>query len=289
MRLAWTLLGAALLSAVAQAKLVEEQFDLPVAVIDGYGKVTEQAIKLTVFFDDQTPAPRPLLLLNHGRAAEAVDRANFGRARYTDNSRWFAKNGFTVALPTRVGYGVSAGPDLEDTGACDRKAYPPAYAAAAQQVRQALAFMLKRPDVLPDRSVVVGQSFGGATTITLLADPPAGVLAGINFAGGGGGNPKTQPGRPCSPARLEQMFATYGKTAKLPTLWVYTENDLFMGPKHPREWFDAFQKAGGNGRFMQFPPNGEDGHSLFTAAPAVWRPLVVEFLNQQGFALKEAP
>lgn len=289
MRLVWTLLGAALLTGASQAKLVEDQVDLPVAVTDGYGKVTEQAIKLTVFFDDQTPAPRPLLLLNHGRAAEAVDRANFGRARYTDNSRWFAKNGFVVALPTRVGYGVSGGPDLEDTGACDRKTYPPAYAAAAQQVRQAHAFMLKRPDVLPDRTVVLGQSFGGATTVALMADAPAGVVAGINFAGGGGGNPKTQPGRPCSPARLEQMFAGYGKTAQLPTLWVYTENDLFMGPKHPREWFDAFQKAGGKGRFMQFPPNGEDGHALFTAAPAVWRPLVVEFLNQQGFALKEAP
>jgi|GEM_PF-6869226 len=38
---------------------------------------------------------------------------------------------------------------------------------------------------------------------------------------------------------------------------------------------------------MQFPPHGEGGHSLFTSAPTIWRPLVVDFLRKQGFALKE--
>jgi dienelactone hydrolase len=135
---------------------------------------------------------------------------------------------------------------------------------------------------------VIGQSFGGATAVAVAALNPSGVVAAINFAGGGGGNPKTQPGRPCGPHRLETMFRDYGATAKLPMLWVYTENDKYFGPTYPKEWFEAFRAAGGQGEFVQFPPHGEDGHSLFTAFPAVWRPAVVEFLRKRGFEMKDA-
>ena len=128
--------------------------------------------------------------------------------------------------------------------------------------------MQQRPFVAKDRSVVIGQSYGGATAVTVASLNPPGVVAAINFAGGGGGNPKTQPERPCAPNRLETMFGQYGATAKLPMLWVYTENDQYFGPKHPKEWFEAFRKAGGNGEFIQFPPHGSDGHALFTAFPA---------------------
>lgn len=111
---------------------------------------------------------------------------------------------------------------------------------------------------------------------------PEGVKATINFAGGGGGNPVTQPGQPCAPYRLEQMFGNYGKTARIPTLWIYTENDLWMGAKYPPQWHQAFVNAGGVGEFVQFEPNGKDGHGLFTQAPEVWRPKVQGFLRQQG-------
>jgi dienelactone hydrolase len=276
------------LSAVAaHAKLVEEQQDLAVQVTNAYGKRIEQSIKLTIFVDDSTPAPRPILVLNHGRAPEAVERAGMGRARYGDVSRWLAARGFAVAVPTRIGYGVSGGEDVEDSGDCARKNYPAAYLPAAQQTLAALQLMQARPDTLKDRSVVLGQSFGGATSVAVASLNPPGVVAAINFAGGGGGNPKTQPGRPCAPQRLERMFADYGHTARVPMLWVYTENDQFFGPAYPREWFDAFVKAGGTGEFKQFPPHGDDGHSLFTRFPAAWHPVVGEFLRQRGFDIKE--
>jgi dienelactone hydrolase len=272
---------------LAQARLVEQQFDLPVRVADAYGKVFEQPIKVTVFFDDARPAPRPLLLLNHGRAAEAAERAKMGRARYGDASRWLAAQGFVVAVPTRIGYGVSGGEDLEFTGACNAKRYEPGYAAAVEQSLAVLQAMRARPDVLPDRTVVMGQSFGGAVAVALAARAPSGVVAAINFAGGGGGNPKTQPQRPCGTPQLERLFAGYGQTARLPMLWVYTENDMFFGPELPREWFAAYKAAGGVGEFRQLPPHGDDGHALFTRAPETWQPLVAEFLRRQGFGVKE--
>jgi dienelactone hydrolase len=272
---------------VAPARMLEEQFDLPVKVTDAYGKTIEQPIKVTLFIDDARPAPRPLLVLTHGRAPEAEARAALGRARYSDNARWLAARGFAVAVPTRIGYGVSGGPDVEDTGPCEKKRYPPGYAAAAQQVVAVLQALRQRPDIAPDRIVVAGQSYGGATAITVASQNPPGVVAVINFAGGGGGNPKTQPGRPCAPHQLERMFGDYGATARLPTLWIYTENDLFLGAEGPRDWFAAFKKAGGTGEFTQFPPHGDDGHGLFTSAPATWRPLVSDFLRRQGFDIKE--
>lgn len=277
-------LAAGLLCAgAAQAKLVEEVTKVPVKVSDAYGKAIAQDIVVTVYFDDAAPKPYPVLVLNHGRAPEPEKRAAMGRVRTSANSRWLARLGFMVAVPTRIGYGDSGGEDVEDTGPCTRKNYPPGYAAAAQQTVQLLEFMRQRPDTAKDRAVVMGQSMGGATAITVAAMNPSGVQAIVNFAGGGGGNPATMPQNPCATPLLERMFATYGKTARIPTLWVYTENDMYFGPKFPKQWFDAFKAAGGVGEYVLFPPNGESGHGLFTQAPEVWQARVIAFLQANGY------
>jgi hypothetical protein len=69
----------------------------------------------------------------------------------------------------------------------------------------------------------------------------------------------------------------------VPMLWVYTENDQYFGPKYPKEWFDAYVRQGAPARFVQFPPHGEDGHSLFTSFPQAWRAELMQFLQAQGF------
>jgi dienelactone hydrolase len=267
----------------AHARLHEEQIDLPVKVIDAYGKPIEHTIKVTVFSDDTNPTPAPVLVLNHGRAAEAQDRVKLGRVRYIDASRYLVQRGFIVAVPTRVGYGVSGGEDVEYSGVCERKNYLPGYAAAAQQTVAVLEALRQRPDAAKDRAIVMGQSYGGATSVTVAALNPPGVQGAINFAGGGGGNPKTQPQRPCAPQLLERMFSGYGKTAQVQMLWVYTENDMYFGPKYPRDWHQAYVAAGGKAQFVQFPPQGDDGHLLFSRFPQLWQPKVSEFLDSIGF------
>ena len=288
-RLALGVLAAALGlgGAPAGAALVEAQFTLPAKVSDAYRKQVERPIVVTTFVDDSTPVPRPVLLINHGRAGDPAARAALGRARYTDNARWFAAFGFIVAVPTRIGYGVTGGEDVESSGPCSSPNFGPGFNAAATQMQAVLEHLRARPDVAPDRAVVVGQSYGGASSIALAALMPAGVQAAINFAGGSGGNPQGSPRRPCQPNRLERTFAGYGRTARIPTLWLYTENDLYFGPKYPREWFEAFREAGGTGEFHQFPPHGEDGHTLFTSHPATWQPVVEDFLRRQGYTRPE--
>ena len=272
----------------AAARLVEEPFELPVEVLDAYGKTIARPITVTLFRDDARSSPQPLAVLNHGRAADAAERAALGRARISDTARWLVQQGFVVAVPTRIGYGVTGGEDVEDTGSCSSKRYAPGFAAAAQQTVAVLAALQRRSDVAPDRALVIGQSFGGMTSVAVAAQAPPGVVAAINFAGGGGGNPKTQPGRPCAPHLLERLAADYGASARLPMLWVYTENDLYFGATYPRVWFEAYRKAGGNAEFVQFPTTGADGHRLFVDHPDVWRPTVAAFLRRQGFDIKDA-
>ncbi len=274
---------AALTTAAAHAKLVQTVMNVPVKVSNVYGKVIERDAVVTFFYDDATSQPRPIVLINHGRAATADKRAAFGRSTAITNASWFAAMGFAVVVPTRLGYGVTGGDDVEDTGDCKRKNYPPGYVAAAVQTMQILAHVRQRNDVVPDKTLVLGQSFGGATAITVAAQNPPGVLAAINFAGGGGGNPETQPQEPCATQMLKAMFATYGETSRIPTLWIYAENDQWMGPKYPREWFEAFKAKGGVGEFVLYPPNGKDGHGHFSQDPAVWRPRALDFLRANGY------
>jgi dienelactone hydrolase len=277
------------MAAAAHSRLLEETMDLPVSVADAYGKQITRTIKVTVFSDDGNPRPAPVLVLNHGRPADAQDRAGLRRVRYADASRFFVQRGFIVAVPTRIGYGVTGGEDVEDSGACSRKNYPPGFDAAAQQTVAVLQVVRERPDAAKDRAAVVGQSYGGATSVAFAALNPPGVQAAINFAGGSGGNPKLAPQRPCAPALLERMFRKYGETARIPMLWIYTENDMYFGPTHPREWHAAFAAAGGSAQFVQFPPHGEDGHTLFTQFPDAWQPKVAAFLDAHGFTAPAGP
>lgn len=288
MRAAATAALATLLmvATATQARLREEQMELPVEVTDGYGKVLRHTILVTVFSETANPAPAPVLVINHGRPADPEGRASLGRARYFEVSRFFVKQGFIVVVPTRIGYGDTGGEDVEDTGGCTKKNYAPGYAAAAQQTLAVLEAVRRRADTDKDKAVVIGESFGGASAASLAALNPRGVRAAINIGGGGGGDPRKQPQRPCEPKQLEHMFRIHGKTAKVPMLWIYAENDMYFGPKHPREWFEAYIGQGAPAQFVQYPPQGEDGHSLFTRFPEVWIPAVVSFLQALGF---EAP
>ena len=281
--------AASLVCSAASAAVVEAQIEVPVEVTDAYGKTIAAPIKASFFVDDATPAPHPILVINHGRASDASARAALGRYRPLEVVRWLAQLGFLVAVPTRLGYGSTGGEDVEDSGACARKVYAPGYRAAAQQTLAVIETARARADTLKDRTVVVGQSYGGATAVAIAALNPSGIVASINFAGGGGGNPKTRARAPCAPVLLQRLFADYGRSARVPMLWLYTENDLYWGAQYPKDWLAAYREGGGRAEFMQFPPHGDDGHSLFTRFPAVWQPTVRAFLREQGFDVKESP
>jgi dienelactone hydrolase len=264
------------------ARILEEVTELPVTVANMRGHSVSRAIKVTIFRDDAA-ARSPFLVLNHGRPAKFEDFARLGRVRYSDNSRYLVARGFAVFVPTRIGYGATGGEDVEYSGACGARKYPPVYEAAALQTIRVIEHARALPYVDGARGIVVGQSFGGATVIAVAAKNVPGVLAAVNFAGGGGGNPTGRPQDPCRADLLEQLFAGYGATARIPTYWLYSENDMYFGKELPQRWFKAFQAAGGRGEFVQLPPHGADGHASFTRNPSAWRPAFEDFLRKSGF------
>ena len=265
------------------ADINETVFRLPTTVKTMYGQVVTRDMIVTQF-KPAGDGPFPIALLLHGRSA--TDRSQPARQRYVQAARYFVRRGFAVWMPTRLGYGDSGiDPDPEDSGQCSRKDYPPGYEAAATSALNVIAYAKQQPFADPSRIVILGQSYGGATAIALAAKNPPGVLGTINFAGGGGGDPVGRTYNPCRPDLLEQTFGDYGKTARIPTMWVYTENDRYFGPKYPKEWHAAFVKNGGNGRFEAMPALGDDGHLFFSRGFPQWRPLVDGFLRQLGFAM----
>ena len=273
------LFAALFVANAACARIIEEVVEIPVEATDRKGQTVSHSIKVTVIRDDAR-ARSGFLVFNHGRSPKR--EANQSRAyssTYRDNARWFASKGFVVFLPMRVGYGGTGGPDVEESGPCNAKNYPPVYDAAAAQTLKVIEYAKGLPYIDATNGVVAGQSFGGTTAITLAARNVPGVRAVVNFAGGGGGNPETLPEKPCGESRLAELFASYGAIARIPTLWLYSENDLYWGKDKPHGWFDGFIARGGAGRFVQLPPYRSDGHPIYTGNPSSWRPELETFLH----------
>jgi dienelactone hydrolase len=270
-------LAIASASAVS-AKVVQEAIELPVEVTDIQGEVVRHRIKVTIVRDD-AKANSPFLILNHGRGATREINAARSVASFNANARYFVSKGFAVFMPLRVGYGETGGPNVEFAGKCDAENYPPVYEAAAAQTVTVVQYAKTLPYIDRANGLVIGQSFGGTTAIAIAAKSMKGVRATINFAGGGGGRPDTDPEQPCGVDRMTALFASYGATTKIPTLWLYSENDKYWGATIPRTWFDAFVGRGGNGRFVKLPPYKDNGHPIFTGDPDAWKPAFEDFLR----------
>jgi hypothetical protein len=138
------------------------------------------------------------------------------------------------------------------------------------------------------RTILVGQSAGGIGALAVAADPPAGLLAVLNFAGGRG---SPRPGFVCGEPQLVGTFARLGRTARIPTVWFYTENDLYFRPALARRFHAAYTAGGAPARLVELPPFGSDGHALFGryAGIPIWRPHVDAFLRSLGLPTWDVP
>ncbi|MDP1536398.1 MAG: alpha/beta fold hydrolase [Burkholderiales bacterium] len=280
------MLACAVATALA-AEVDERIMAVPVQLRDATGAALAQDIVVSVF-EARGGAPYPLLVLNHGRPVS--DRASLRRVRYAQAARFFASLGYSVWVPTRIGYGASGtAVDAEYAGPCNNRDFARSFGIAADQVQQVIDYARREPNIDAQHIVVAGQSYGGATSIAVAARNLPGVVAAINFAGGGGGNPQTRPGEPCSAQISAETFGGYGRTSRVPTLWIYTENDLYFGPQHTQAWFAAFRAQGGNGEFLLLPAFGDNGHQLFVRGFDIWAPQVRRFHQALGFNRHSAP
>jgi dienelactone hydrolase len=141
----------------------------------------------------------------------------------------------------RRGYGGSQGSFAEGYGSCANPDYQAAGLASAQDIVQSARFLQSQAYVDPGRLLLVGTSAGGFGALASASLAPPGLVGVSNFAGGRG-SPSTDS--VCREDRLIAAVAHYGKSVRVPTLWVYAENDHFFGPSLARAMFDAFTAAG---------------------------------------------
>jgi dienelactone hydrolase len=260
----------------------EQTVRIPVTVKDLYGRQETRTIPI-IIFRPQGDGPFPLVVFNHGRAVPAK-RASQGPNRPETLARYLVNKGFVVMAPTRVGYAETYGDfDPEEKGSCRSPQFEPMSIAASDQVLATVEHAKTLPYVDATRWIVSGISVGGLTTVATVGRNPPGLLGGINFAGGSGGDPESQPGQPCSPNSIAHYWGGLAKTAKAPMLWLYWQNDKYWGEEVPRKWHKAWTDGGGQAALTMFPPAGEDGHNGINTDMDHWLPVVDAFLVQLGF------
>jgi len=222
-----------------------------------------------------------LVVISHGSPPVAENRARYAALRCdAPVARWFLERGHAVAAPLRRGYGVSGGEFSEGNGPCRQPDFLHAARESARDILSAVAYARALPGIRPDGVVLAGQSAGGWGSLGAAAANPQAVVAVINMAGGRGGWAGNVPNSNCRPDLLARVAGSLGETARIPSLWVYTENDSFFAPDLAAEMHARYAAAGGPAEYRPLPPFGRDGHGLFFArdGAAVWGPVVEDFL-----------
>jgi dienelactone hydrolase len=240
----------------------------------------ERLLMHAVLLRPAGPGPFPLAVINHGSSQSSMLRAEFTPSLYEHVSRWFLERGFAVILPVRPGHGETGGPFFEDQGRCEDPDYIKAGIAAADSIHAAIDYLIAQPFIRKSGVIVAGQSAGGWGGLALASRNPPAVRAIINFSGGRGGRVDGLPDNNCSPGRLVAAAGEFGRSARVPTLWLYAENDSFFSPALSKGMADAFQTAGGAAEYHLLPPFMTDGHVFIEdgdAAP-LWTPILDRFL-----------
>jgi dienelactone hydrolase len=235
--------------------------------------------------------PFPLVIMNHGVSLNAKERSFFPLVEFRDAAFWFARRGYMVVAPTGSGYGAAA-IDLPDRGLyglffskvgnCANPNFRDPGLAVAQVDTWIIDFMAAEKRIVPKDVIVVGQSAGGWAAIALSSQNPPSVRAIITFAAGRGGRVDGKPNNNCAPDKLVEVAGEFGRSARVPMLWIYAENDSFFGPPLSRRMHDAYTAAGGDAEYHMLPPFGSEGHFMIDSAEAIpiWEPLVKQFLEK---------
>jgi len=237
--------------------------------------------------------PFPLVIMNHGVSMSPTGRSFFPLVEFRDAAKWFARQGYLVVAPVGTGYGAAAidipehglyGPFFSKVGKCSNPNFRAPGLAVAHVDLWIIDYMTAEKRILPKDVIVVGQSAGGWAAIALSSLNPPQVKAIITFAAGRGGRVDNKPNNNCAPDKLVEATGEFGRTSRVPMLWIYIENDTFFGPALSKRMHDAFTAAGGRAEYHVVPPFGSDGH-FFVGSPdaiPIWSPLVTQFLDEQG-------
>lgn len=231
--------------------------------------------------------PFPLAVVSHGNPRKGAK--GFPRLRsLLPVAKDFARRGYTAVVFARRGFGKSTGSVDEGLSPHTTWSYAKAGRTAAEDYAAVIEAMAARPEIDGSRVIASGVSGGGFAVIALAADPPAGLVGVVNFSGGRG-SPKSY--RNHNEDALVGAFAEFGKSARVPALWLYSMTDRFFWPALVDRMVAAYADGGAPVRLDRVGPlwfHG-DGHRLVKpGGRELWRPRISAFLRAIGAPSWEA-
>ena len=206
--------------------------------------------------------PFRLAVIAHASTQNVLRRAQMPQPEYRALAAFLVARGFAVLVPERPGHGATAGKYLEDQGGCDEADYARAGRATAGEIAAAADFLRKQSFVRQDGMLIVGHSAGAWGALALASDNPQDVSAIIAFAAGRGGHANDMPNQVCAPHTLLAAAAEFGKTARVPVIWLVAANDSYFSPGLSKQLADAFRSGGDKVEFHVLPVSGSEGHWL---------------------------
>jgi dienelactone hydrolase len=263
------------------SELIREPLTLSVTLNNGQPAILDAFVTRPV-----SKKPLPVVLITNGTTGTAeFDRWTLNPNRYSSTAIAFARHGYAAVVVLREGYGQSSGA-AEYTGhSCIQPFHLQAGEQDVQNMVAALEAVRRNSWASADNAMLVGMSAGGFAAIATGATNPPGVKAVINFDGGRGAIDGKSL---CDKTVLMKTYEQYGKTAKLPSLWLYAKNDKSFPPDMGREMFNAYQQSKNPAQFIVMPSYGKDGHVFMDSAPeSFWWNTVAAFLEQNHQPFQE--
>lgn len=204
--------------------------------------------------------------------------------------RFFVSRGYTVVAPMRRGRAESSGTYVEEcaiyAGDCTLAQQT---AMLDRTVREALSDTLAVMDqvvfgrLVPKDSKILlaGVSRGGFLSLMAAARRPRQVSAIVNFVGGWlsiSDKYAEDQNRERLSSQLKR-FAEAGEKSKAPSVWIYAARDPLYDEHTTREFFRAYEEAGGRGQYVFVPDHTLPSGHLVAATLPLWETSVDQFLR----------
>jgi dienelactone hydrolase len=215
-----------------------------------------------ILFRPPGDGPFPLAVIAHASTQNSLRRAQMPQPEYRALASWLVARGFAVLVPQRPGHGATGGRYLEDQGGCDEADYFRAGQATADSIAAALSYMRGQAFIRQSGTVILGHSAGAWGALALAGQDPQGITAIIAFSPGRGGHANDRPNQVCAPDSLMMAAAEFGKTARIPVIWLVARNDSYFSLALSRQMADAFRSGGDKVEFRALPEFRGEGHWL---------------------------
>ena len=241
-------------------------------------------LRATVFRprDDSADGPerRQLVVINHG--TDEQTRLSVSMPVYYWLSRWFVDRGYVVVIPQRRGHGATGGDLIESVGTCETADHYASGQIAANDIAASITYMTEQPFVMPRDVIVVGISTGGWASLALASRNLPQVGAVVNFAGGRGGHAYGRANAICNVDSLLKASHVFAETARVPSLWLYAQNDSYFNGKLAQDMTQSWQAGGGLAETHILPPYQDEGHRIADDRGGwdIWGDLLQSFLDR---------